>query len=255
MKYFQSLSEKGTFSSLLKWLLLDEWESLHTVWIICKPSGEVLCGYCSCTAGYSKCCNHIIAVIYKVKFANQKGYTDPACTDQPCVWNKSSRDIQSRKIKNMDIQAHKRQNPPPKFSVNNCMWQDFDPRPASHHDISEGDKWAFLSSVHQHVPEAVLNISFSPPVEEDVPPALQQIASEILEKNPVASEDELARFFSEKLSFNDSNIKELEKATRNQSSQNMWKEQRKGRITASNLHDVYTKVKTLLWMRGREVKT
>ena len=35
----------------------------------------------------------------------------------------------------------------------------------------------------------------------------------------------------------------------------MWKEQRKVRITASNFHDVYTKVKTLLRMRGREVKT
>ena len=88
-----------------------------------------------------------------------------------------------------------------------------------------------------------------------MPPTLQEIASEILEKNPNASEDELTRLFSEKLSFNDSNIKELEKATRNQSSQNIWKEQRKGRITASNFHDVYTKVETLLRMRGREVKT
>ena len=74
-----------------------------------------------------------------------------------------------------------------------------------------------------------------------MPPTLQEIASEMLEKNPNASEDELTRVFSEKLSFNDSNIEELEKTTRNQSSQNMLKEQRKGRITGSNFHDVYTK--------------
>ena len=54
----------------------------HKVWIVCKPDGEILCGYCSCTAGYSKCCNHVIAVLYKVEFANEKGLTDPACTDQ-----------------------------------------------------------------------------------------------------------------------------------------------------------------------------
>mgnify|MGYP001794453532 CR=1 FL=1 len=127
----------------------------------------------------------------------------------------------------MDIQAHKRQNPNPKFSLNDCTRQDFDPRPASHRDITEKEKQAFLCSVRQHIPEAVTNISFSPPVEEDVPPTLQEIANEILEKNPNLSEEELTILFSEKLSFNDSNIKEPEKATRNQSSQNLWKEQRK----------------------------
>ena len=97
----------------------------------------------------------------------------------------------------------------------------------------------------------MLNISLSPPVEEDVPPTLQEIAYDILEKNPNLSEEELARLFSEKLLFNDSNIEELEKATRNQLSQNLWKEQRKERITASNFHDVYAKVEKLLRMRER----
>ena len=91
----------------------------------------------------------------------------------------------------------------------------------------------------------------SPPVEEDVPPTLQEIAYDILEKNPNLSEEELARLFSEKLPFNDSNIEELEKAARNQLSQNLWKEQRKERITASNFHDVYAKVEKLLRMRER----
>ncbi|RMX46985.1 hypothetical protein pdam_00024450 [Pocillopora damicornis] len=42
-------------------------EPPHKVWIIRKPSGEVLCSYCSFTAGYSKCCNHVIAVLYKIQ--------------------------------------------------------------------------------------------------------------------------------------------------------------------------------------------
>ena len=113
----------------------------------------------------------------------------------------------------------------------------------------------FLSSVRQHIPEAVLIISFSPTAEEDVPPTLLEIANAVLEKNAGASEEELARLFSQKLSFNDSYIKELEKGTRNQSGQNLWKEQRKDRITASNFHDVYTKVKTLQRERGESVKT
>ena len=77
----------------------------------------------------------------------------------------------------------------------------------------------------------------------------------MLEENPDTEEDELARLFSEKLSFNDSNLHELEKATRGQQCQRAWSAQRKDRITASNFHDVYTKVKTLLRMRGQAVKT
>ena len=72
--------------------------------------------------------------------------------------------------------------------------------------------------MHQHIPEAVLNISFSPTVQEDVPPTLLEIVNDILEKKAGEGEEELARLFSQKLSFNDSNIKELEKATRNQPS-------------------------------------
>ena len=112
-------------------------EPPHKVLVVCKPSGEVLCGYCNCTAGYSKCCNHVIALLYKIEFANQKGYTDPACTDQACVWNKASRDIQPRKIKDMDIPADKRLNPTRKR-------HELDPRPASHHEISDKDKRAFF---------------------------------------------------------------------------------------------------------------
>jgi hypothetical protein len=76
-----------------------------------------------------------------------------------------------------------------------------------------------------------------------------------MENNPDIDEDELIRLFSEQLSLNDSSIKELEKVTRGQSCQRTWVEQRKGRITASNYHDDYLKVKTLLRMRGKSVKT
>ena len=63
-------------------------------------------------------------------------------------------------------------------------------------------------------------------------------------------EFELATLFSQHLSFNDANIKELEKATRGQSASRHWMNQRQGRITASNFHDLHTKVKKLLGNGG-----
>ena len=43
----------------------------HKVWVLIKLSGEVACGYCTCKAGCSKCCNHVIALLYKIKFAGE----------------------------------------------------------------------------------------------------------------------------------------------------------------------------------------
>ena len=39
----------------------------HKVWVVCKLTGDIMCGYCSCTAGYSKCYNNVIALLYKVE--------------------------------------------------------------------------------------------------------------------------------------------------------------------------------------------
>ena len=32
-------------------------------------------------------CNHVIAGLYKVDYANMKGLYNPTCTEQVCAWN------------------------------------------------------------------------------------------------------------------------------------------------------------------------
>ena len=59
----------------------------HQQWILFNISDSVITGFCSCTARHSKCCNHIAAVLYKIKYANEKGFTNPACTNESCQWN------------------------------------------------------------------------------------------------------------------------------------------------------------------------
>jgi len=231
-------------------------EQPHKVWVVCKPTGEILGGYCGCTAGYSKCCNHIIAVLYKVDFANQKGYSNPSCTEVACYWNETSRkDVKPQKVKEMNFKIHKLKLSSASFPLNNSIKQDFDPRPLAMRVLSDEGKESFLNAVRRTLPAAVINIGYSPPAEEDVPPTLEEIAEKVLATGFSKSESELASSFTELLSLNDNSIKELEKATRDQSSSFVWMQQRRGRITASNFHDVYNKVKKILRERGKEVKT
>ena len=71
------------------------------------------------TAGLRKCCNHAIAALYKVEFANIKGFNDPACTEKFCAWNNNmKKDVQPKKIKEMVIREHNRTNPDPKYGIN-----------------------------------------------------------------------------------------------------------------------------------------
>ena len=76
-------------------------------WILCRKNRDILCAYCSCTAGFGGCCNHVVAIFYRVEYVNTKGYIDPACTDLTCSWNKTTdRGVQPLKIKDAVIQKH-----------------------------------------------------------------------------------------------------------------------------------------------------
>ena len=63
-------------------------------------------GFCSCTAGHSKCCNDIAAVLYKIEYENEKGLTNAACTDKSCQWNSLAKEICPVKIKDMQHLQH-----------------------------------------------------------------------------------------------------------------------------------------------------
>ena len=64
---YQSVNEKKEL-----WVVID------------KKSVEVCLAWCSCMAGASACCNHIIAALYKIDYAQTRGYCNPACTSVTC---------------------------------------------------------------------------------------------------------------------------------------------------------------------------
>ena len=61
------------------------------LWIVVKPTGKIVTGWCSCIAGAIRCCNHIIATLHKVEYTNSNSFFSPSCTSMPCGWNQSTK--------------------------------------------------------------------------------------------------------------------------------------------------------------------
>ena len=116
--------------------------------------------------------NEAIYHIFLSKFSLiLKGLISLSCTDVGCYWNSTSKkDIGPSRIKDMKLQAYKLGRPTSSHSLNGTLEQDFDARPLPMRNISEEDKQIFLVSVRKSLPDAVFNITYSPPSGEDVPP-------------------------------------------------------------------------------------
>lgn len=118
-------------------------------------------------------------------------------------------------------------------------------------EVTDDAKQNLLKQLKEVCPEAAIHQVFRPLPEDDLPPPLHIIASNVKDANHNATNEELLLSFFDALSFNDNQLKEIEKATRSQSQSFQWKSQRRGRITSSRFHDVYTKVNSLKASKGQ----
>ena len=92
-------------------------ENPREAWILC--SGDVYVAHCSCTAGFGECCNHVVAILYKIEFANTHQLIDPACTSQACAWNKCTcNEIQATINKDVEIHKHEREKTNKRRTIN-----------------------------------------------------------------------------------------------------------------------------------------
>ena len=111
----------------------------HDVWVAVKANGSLECGWCTWIAGTSATCNHMISVLYKVYYAVQNGYNNPACTPIPCGWNQSThKDVEPSKIIDLNLRRDKasKAQADSEGPINEA-WLNFDPRKEGQRDISE----------------------------------------------------------------------------------------------------------------------
>ena len=121
----------------------------HDVWVAFKANGSLVCRWCTCIAGTSATCNYMIAVLYKVDYAVQNGYNNPACTSIPCGWNQSTRkDVEPSKIIDLNLRRDKasKAQADSEGPINEA-WLNFDPRKEGQRDISEQRKKSFLEGL------------------------------------------------------------------------------------------------------------
>lgn len=225
-------------------------EQPKAVWVLFSEVNGIQAAHCSCTAGFSKSCNHVIAVLYKLNFASEKGFNKPSCTEISCKFNDRSKyEVEPKKVKDLPIAKHDILNREPKYQIMNEGKANFDPRIRVKNEDENARVSKFLGHMRKFAPDAAVLLNFAVEEGNDYPLPITEIAEAVKQQEGLSEQAMLETFMS-KLSFNDSQLNELEKATKGQASNKIWKEQRRGRITASNFHDVSTKVQAIMASRG-----
>ncbi len=227
-------------------------EEPRNAWILCSKEGEVLCANCSCTAGFGECCNHVVAMLYKVEFANSHGLIDPACTAKACEWNKrTEKEVEPQKIRDVIIRKHESVRKAKRRIIQSDFKKSFDVRPVEKRDDVETRLGAFIEKLPVVMPLAVARMSIAPPKMYACPPSLPDIAEHVLVENPGADEQILIGKLTEALSFNEKQLAELEKTTRAQAGSSHWRRQRVGCVTGTKIRDVFTKMNSIARSRGK----
>ena len=217
----------------------------HKVWI-CFQEDNVQGAWCTCIAGTAQSCNHIIAILYKVEYAIIMGYNDPACTSVSCNWNKSSQaTITPKKVSEMDLRQDSRIANESNRNLNPQMKKDFDPRRQDQRQVTNEDVTSLYSRVHSAMPGAVLFRGLPHIQSPEEILSLMQIALETKEEYQNLDDIDLTAKYVENLTLK-CVPQIVEKKTRKQAENPLWLEQREGRLTASNHHEIYTKVNTIL---------
>ena len=107
----------------------------HKLWILAaKEPVQILTSWC----------DHVIATLYKIDYANRKGYIDPACTSLPCNWNNVSKKIiEPKRIseivvrKQLRSQIDKKGEEEDSEGIQGWLLNEYDPRQMHHRIVSD----------------------------------------------------------------------------------------------------------------------
>jgi hypothetical protein len=212
------------------------------VWIVLNENGESLGAWCTCTAGYGKTCNHIVAVLYKAEECFSSFLASPSCTDVASAYNSTHRQIEPMKICEMDFRRDRLEGggatPEERLSSREKK-NAFDPRMAKHQRISPEEICDFLVALKPISPNAVLFTAVKGQLCEKtkLPTTLTNLGEKMAQDEVIDP-----RQFVESAMLSRAEIDAVEVATREQHTSSVWTDQRRGRVTASNVHDVIAKI-------------
>ena len=141
--------------------------SIHNkkeVWVVANPDGMIIPAWCFCMTRASRCCNHVIALLYKVEYTNTNNFCSPTCTSIPYGWSKSTTKIIEPKMiskiavrKNMrSSMGNKLKDTIPCEEKGMQELNLFDPRTNNHRNVTGERLSEFFFSLSLSSPSAIL---------------------------------------------------------------------------------------------------
>ena len=198
----------------------------------------------------------LIKRVYKLNYAYKKGYVNPACTSVPEGWNKGTRNevtpnrISELFIRNDSCKKQKKRN---RLPINSKAKQNFDPRHLDQQQMTEERVSKLYSDIKLNLPNASLLYSVDDYLIPELVQPLREAAVAFISQpgNAEKSMDEVVLPFLEVIQVNDAEKQKIEEETREQCLSEQWKNQRFGRVTASVIHEVMTKTKSIIANRRK----
>ena len=190
-------------------------------WILMKTTGEIVTAWCSCTAGFGKTCNHIIATLYKIEYAITNELNKVSCTAESCRWNASTmKSVQPRLVSDMDFRTDdvlSAQRQDRRKSTEAKI--DFDPRREGEDTGKPEAISNFLERLVVLSPKSVLLTGLSgqlgSQITPDLPPNLISLGEGFRDFNLTRDASEVASGFCETLNLTAAERSVIEEATRN----------------------------------------
>ncbi|CAH3022078.1 unnamed protein product, partial [Porites evermanni] len=209
--------------------------------------------------GTAEVCNHVIALMYKVNFAYKKTYISPVCTSVPQGWNKGTKkDVEPNQIKHLLFRKDKKtQEDSARDDRDNLnLKNQFDPRKPQDRQLTNERVSSLINGIIQNIPSACVLYSIEHTKDDGLPELLPQkalsfMSSEEMKGKPL---EYTAPIFLKECQMTADQVKRVEIETRGQNTNDLWHQQRIGRVTASNFHTYHTKAQSILNRKGQNVK-
>ncbi|XP_057303348.1 uncharacterized protein LOC130640806 [Hydractinia symbiolongicarpus] len=228
-----------------------------------RPGGQIISAYCSCTAGLYGACNHITAMCFRIEYAVRAGMTNPSKTSTLCTWNVPSGTKVNTKAEEISEihfdKPHYMKDHEASQKINEAkakfkLFSPSDPSRLKKLQNKDNIRTELFAVIKDDIKGSTLwecmeGISISREAEKmnsnkTTLLTLPAEAETFLENRKIDSDQNITSF-KKSLVYTDEHIRYLNEATKNQNQSSEWHSHRKGRITASNFHRVFTKTTTL----------
>ena len=222
-----------------------------------KPGGEICSAYCTCVAGLQGSCNHVVGMLFRIEAAVANGATRPSKTSMSCQWNIPSGNklhLTATKAEQLYFTKTKygKSCTTEKQKVAKIKLNSYRPSLHKKHVSELNNPVEIKEKLFNIIGKNIPNSSLSEAINgrranvnatkshnrTPIPLPLTSMVSALAQYNPANI------LMHIKMTENQSDT--IEAITRNQSTNPVWYEHRKGRITASKFYRVCTRAETTL---------